>query len=76
MAMTLFPSLFSLRWLLLTALGAQIAAKILEVFDRDRYARSGGTVGGHAVKYLLAAASCWLVLEMLRRRRDLSSSLG
>lgn len=53
---------------LLPALGCYLLAKVAEVFDLEVYAFSRGAFGGHALKHLLAAAACGVVLWMLNRR--------
>ncbi len=67
--MALFRSRYSHRWLLPSALGFYILAKMSESYDRQIMILSRGAVGGHAIKHVLAAASCWMVLEMLGRRK-------
>lgn len=67
--MILFRSRYSHQTLLLLALGFYILAKGSEAYDREIFAFTGRAVGGHAMKHLLAAACCFVILEMLRRRR-------
>lgn len=67
----LFRARYSHRALLAVALVAYVAAKWVELRDRELFVWSGGSVGGHALKHLLAAAACLALLEMLRRRRRL-----
>jgi len=65
----LFRARYSHRALLALAFASYVAAKWVEIRDRDLFAWSGGRVGGHALKHLLAAGACLALLEMLRRRR-------
>ena len=67
--MALFRSRYSHQWLLLGALGCYVLAKVFEACDHETFALTHHAVGGHAVKHLLAAAGCFVILEMLRRRR-------
>ena len=67
--MVLFKTRYTHQLLLLLALGCYALAKVSEAHDPDIFAFTNGAVGGHAVKHLLAAAGCFVLLEMLRRRR-------
>lgn len=69
-AAALFPARFSHRVYLLYGLGFYLAAKCAEMFDRDLFALT--TVGGHALKHLLAALGASCAYLMLRIRRPLS----
>lgn len=44
-------------------------AKALEHFDRPIFDALGGQVSGHALKHVVAAVACFLVLDMLKHRR-------
>ena len=74
--MALFPSRYSHRWFLLWALGSYLLAKVFEAYDHEIFALTHRAVGGHAVKHLLAATGCFLILQMLRKRRALQPSNG
>lgn len=69
----LFRSRYSHRHWLLWALACYVLAKIVEIFDPQIFILTGGLVAGHAVKHLLAATGCFLILQMLRRRLQLES---
>lgn len=69
--MLLFPSRYSHRPLLGLALACYIAAKLTEAYDREIFEFSDRCFAGHAVKHLLAAAGCLVILQMLRIRRPL-----
>jgi len=49
-------------WLML---GLYIVAKAAEHFDTEIFAATGGTVGGHAWKHLIAAAAVYMVVRRL-----------
>jgi hypothetical protein len=66
--MALFRTRYTHAWVLLLALGFYVLSKVSEAYDREIFEFTDRVVGGHAVKHLLAAASCLVVLEMLRRR--------
>jgi len=57
---------------LLIALACYLLAKLFEVFDREVFAILRGSVAGHTIKHLWAAAGCLCILEMLRERRFLN----
>ena len=67
--MVLFAGRYTHRWLLLVALACYVLAKLTEAFDAAIFARTTGLVSGHTLKHLLAAAACYTLVEMLRRRR-------
>lgn len=64
----LFRSPYPHQWLLLPALGCYLLAKVAETFDPEVFTFTRGVVGGHALKHLLAATACYLVMEMLNSR--------
>ncbi len=66
--MVLFRSRFTHSELILTALGGYALAKLLEARDREIFTWTHGVVAGHAIKHLVSAGSCWVLLEMVRRR--------
>ena len=70
--LVLFPSQYSHRYMLLIALACYLLAKLFEAFDRELFTILGGRVAGHAIKHLWAAASCFCILQMLRKRRFLN----
>lgn len=67
--MALFRSKHSHQWLLLVALGCYILAKLTESYDAEIFRSSGEILSGHSLKHLLAAAGCYSILVMLRRRK-------
>jgi len=69
--LALFPSQYSHRYMLLIALGCYLLAKVFELSDREVFAILHGRVAGHAIKHLWAAASCFCILQMLRKRQFL-----
>ena len=52
--------------------GFYALAKILETADRRVFLGSGGTVSGHTLKHLAAAAAGYWILRMLGKRRRLA----
>ena len=66
--LALFRSRYTHQGWLIVALGFYLLAKVFEAGDRRIFGFTGGVVGGHAIKHLLAGAGCWAILEMLRRR--------
>ncbi|MCX7892441.1 MAG: hypothetical protein N2544_08780 [Burkholderiales bacterium] len=64
----LHPSRYTHGNAIYWAFGAYVAAKVLETFDRELFAL-GHVVSGHSLKHLAAAASGFIVLAMLIRRR-------
>jgi hypothetical protein len=69
--MALFRNRFSHEWLLFAALGCYVLAKVTEVFDREVFLFTQRCFSGHSLKHLLAALSCFALLEMLKRRRPI-----
>lgn len=67
--MVLFRSRYTRQGYLLAGLGFYVLAKLAEVSDHSVFAISGGRVGGHAGKHLLAALACAALWVMLRTRR-------
>jgi hypothetical protein len=70
--LALFPSEYSHRYMLLVALACYLLAKLFEVFDREVFAILRDSVSGHTIKHLWAAAGCFCILQMLRKRRFLN----
>jgi hypothetical protein len=66
----LFPTTYTRTADLYGALTWYIAAKLLELFDRQVYA-PGHIVSGHTLKHLVAAGSAYLVFVMVRKRQSL-----
>ena len=71
LVMVLFRSIYSHQWMLLAALGCYILAKLTEMYDWQIFVFSQQFLGGHSIKHLLAAAGCFTVLMMLKRRKVL-----
>jgi hypothetical protein len=46
-------------------LALYVGAKVAELFDKDIFALTGGTVGGHAWKHLLAATAVAMIVRQL-----------
>ncbi|MET0070957.1 MAG: ceramidase domain-containing protein [Candidatus Thiodiazotropha sp.] len=67
--MALFRSRFTHQWLLLSALALYAVAKGSEAYDGAVFQLTGEAVSGHTIKHLLAAASCYVILIMLQRRK-------
>lgn len=72
--MALFRSRYSHQALLLVALACYFLAKATEAYDREIFALTNRTIGGHAVKHLLAGAGGFAILVMLGRRSAVQSS--
>ena len=68
--MLLFRSPYSHQWLLGVALAGYGLAKVCEAYDHQIFGLTGNLVAGHALKHVLAALGCYVLLEMLRRRQD------
>jgi hypothetical protein len=69
--MILFPYRYTHAQFLLVALGCYVSAKLCEAFDQQIFSVTHHAFGGHAVKHVLAALCCLVILEMLRRRKPL-----
>jgi len=67
--MLLFKSRYSHQWLLLAALAFYLLAKVTEFYDVRVYQWTYETLSGHSIKHLLASASCYCILLMLKRRK-------
>jgi len=70
--LSLSPSQFSHRYMLLVALVCYLLAKLFEFYDREVFAIFRGRVSGHTIKHLWAATGCLCILQMLRTRRFLN----
>ncbi|RTR37250.1 hypothetical protein EKG38_20165 [Shewanella canadensis] len=66
--MILFTSRHSHQKYLLIALACYLLAKATEYFDLDIYLSTAELVSGHTIKHLLAAAACFCILIMLKKR--------
>jgi hypothetical protein len=67
--MSLFRGRYSLQWYLFLALGCYVLAKVFEVFDHEIFAITHHAFAGHAIKHIFAALGCFVILEMLERRK-------
>jgi len=67
--MALFRPKYTRQWLLPAALACYLLSKLMEAYDREVFAVTQGYVGGHTLKHLLAALSCYVVLRMLQIRK-------
>src|SRR6266446_5724945 len=63
----LFPPRYTRTADLYGALAFYVAAKLLEMLDKQVYSQ-GQIVSGHTIKHVLAAVSAYLVLHMIQRR--------
>jgi len=70
--LALFPSQYSHGYMLLIALACYLLAKLFEVADREVFVILHGRMAGHTIKHLWAAAGCFCILQMLRKRRFLN----
>ena len=70
--LALFPTQYSHSYMLLIGLACYLFAKLFEVFDREVFAILRGRLAGHAIKHLWAAAGCFCILQMLRKRQLLN----
>jgi hypothetical protein len=61
-------TVYAERSLLWAALGAYVAAKAAEIGDHSVFTVSGGTISGHTLKHLCAAAGAGLLFIRVRRR--------
>jgi hypothetical protein len=66
--MRLFRSRYTHTGMIWIALGGYGLAKVFEALDWQIFAWTHGAVAGHAMKHLVSAGSCWVILEMVRRR--------
>ena len=71
--MILFRSGYSHQWLLLVALVWYVLAKVTELYDLAIFDYTQGFVSGHSIKHLLAAAGCYSIFVMLKRRKSLGN---
>ena len=67
--MMLFRPKYSHQWLLAVALACYMLSKLMEAYDREVFVFTQGYIGGHTLKHLLAALSCYVVLLMLQMRK-------
>jgi hypothetical protein len=68
----LFPPPYTHRRYLLAAGALYVVAKLVEHNDAALFHASGGLVSGHTLKHLLAAAGCYVLALMLRRRAPIT----
>ena len=68
----MFPSRYSHGRALFVAVGWYIAAKFFELLDQQIFAL-GQIVSGHTVKHVAAAMAAFCILQMLKRRSQLSA---
>ena len=67
------PRYTGTRYLIL-AFALYVAAKLFEIGDYPVYRLLGHRLSGHSIKHVTAAVACYLILEMLRRRRRIPST--
>lgn len=60
---------YSHQYLLLVALFWYVLAKVTELCDLTIFDYTRGLVSGHSLKHLLAAAGCYSILIMLKKRK-------
>lgn len=65
----LYPPRYSHGHDMLTVIALYLVALLLDLGDGAVFALTGGTVGGHALKHVVAALAAWWVVRHLRRRR-------
>ncbi|WP_288023406.1 hypothetical protein [Thauera sp.] len=65
----LYPPRYSRGRDALAVVGLYLVALLLHVGDRAVFALTGGAVGGHALKHIVAALAAWKVARHLLRRR-------
>jgi len=70
-AMLLFRARYSRSSLLPVALGWYALAKVAEAHDPELFELTRGQFSGHSLKHILAAASCFTLVWMLRTRKPL-----
>jgi hypothetical protein len=68
-AIILLPKRYSHYWLVFVAIAFYLGAKLTEHYDKAMFAALGDTVSGHSIKHLSAAAGCYVLLVMFRKRR-------
>lgn len=73
--MALYRPRYTRSWYLLLALGCYALAKVTEVGDQGIFDATGGLVGGHAIKHLLAAAGAWVLVRLLQTREPVPAIL-
>jgi hypothetical protein len=66
----LFPPKYTRTSDLIGALAWYLAAKALELLDKNVYAQ-GGLISGHTLKHLLAAVTPYLIYHMIKHRRPI-----
>jgi hypothetical protein len=64
----LYPPRYNCGGDMLAVIGLYIVALLLDLGDRAVFALTGGLVGGHALKHLVAALAAGVVIHHLRRR--------
>lgn len=74
LVIALFPGRYSDRRFLLYGMSCYLLAKVAEHFDGEIFALTGGTLGGHSLKHLLAALGLLFVYLMLRRREPIPAA--
>lgn len=68
--MTFCSPKYSHGYMIILALGCYVIAKITEDRDHQIWILTGGTVSGHAIKHLMAALGCYVILLMLQLRTE------
>ncbi|MGH9675764.1 MAG: alkaline phytoceramidase, partial [Candidatus Acidiferrum sp.] len=66
--MALFPARYTRSSYIFGLIGLYVVAKICELFDRPIYAALNGSLSGHTLKHLIAAAATGCIALMLVRR--------
>ncbi|MGE4182040.1 MAG: hypothetical protein AB7J34_19625 [Limisphaerales bacterium] len=76
LVLLLYPSRYTHGWIMGGALGVYALAKVAELLDGPFLALTGGLIAGHAVKHLLGAVACFMLLRMLIRRAPRAGALA
>jgi len=73
LASILVPSRYSKGWVFTLVIAVYAGAKLLEVHDLDILRATGGSISGHSLKHLLAAAAPLPLVWMLKGRTRITT---
>jgi len=68
--MVLFRPRYTHQWLLPVALACYMLSKLVEAYDPEVFVYTQSYLSGHTLKHLLAALACYVVLMMLKTRKQ------